>query len=72
MTLGTLYKNEDGVAQSDVKAAKWMMKAAKQGIVDAQDDMGLMYEHGRGVALSDVEAFHGIRRQRTMDSRQLS
>ena len=36
--------------QSDVEAAHWYEKAAKQGDVRVQFRMGILYKEGRGVA----------------------
>jgi TPR repeat protein len=48
--LGKLFTNGDGVNQSDVEAAHWYEKAAKQGDVRVQFRMGILYKEGRGVA----------------------
>lgn len=39
----------DGVDKDEVRAAEWMEKAAKQGLVDAQVVIGAMYDRGMGV-----------------------
>jgi TPR repeat protein len=38
-------------------AAEWYFKAAKQGNVVAEREMSWMYDHGRGVAADEREAF---------------
>jgi Sel1 repeat-containing protein len=43
--LGVLYAQGDGVAQDYASAASWFRKAAKGGIVNAQD-LAALYEHG--------------------------
>ena len=35
---------------------KWYEKAAEQGFADAQCNLGLMYDHGRGVPQNDTTA----------------
>ena len=42
--------------QNDVEAAKWYRLAAEQGDADAQFNLGLMYDDGKGVPQDDVEA----------------
>jgi len=44
-----LYKNGQGVTQNDHEALKWFRKAADQGDVYAQTNIGLIYEAGQGV-----------------------
>lgn len=39
----------DGLEKNEMKAAEWMEKAAKQGLVDAQVVMGALYDRGMGV-----------------------
>ena len=43
--LQTLRKKAD---QGDAKAVKWYRKAAEQGLVDAQYNLGVRYANGRG------------------------
>ena len=38
------------------KAAEWYRKAAEQGFVDAQANLGMMYYHGQGVSRDHKEA----------------
>ena len=45
-----------GISQSDEEAAKWMLKAAEQGYVDAEVFMAAMYDRGMGVKQSESEA----------------
>jgi hypothetical protein len=45
-----MYRDGVGVPQDDIKAADYFLKAADQGVADAQDNIGYMYYHGRGVA----------------------
>ena len=45
-----------GVGQSNVEAAMWYTKSAKQGHAAGQSNIGAMYELGQGVEQSDVEA----------------
>lgn len=39
----------EGLAKNPVKAAEWMEKAAKQGLLEAQVVMAAMYDRGLGV-----------------------
>ena len=43
-----MYEAGRGVAQDYEAAVKWYTLAAKQGLADAQYNLGLMYENGRG------------------------
>ncbi|KAF9150638.1 hypothetical protein DFQ26_001515, partial [Actinomortierella ambigua] len=53
---GTLHKQGEQTNQNLGMAVKWLTRAAEQGGADAQNSLGLMYHHGRGVEQSDVEA----------------
>ena len=44
-----MYNNGEGVPQDHARAARWFLKAAKQGDADAQLSVGLMYDKGEGV-----------------------
>lgn len=55
-SLATVYANGDGVAQSDIEAAKWCRKAAEQGYPVAQCNLGVFYVIGRGIPQSYSEA----------------
>ena len=44
-----MYKEGQGIRQSDAKAIKWYRRAAKQGLAEAQFNLGLIYEEGNGV-----------------------
>ena len=46
----------DGGPQDLAGAATWFRRAAERGVVDAQYNLGLMYESGRGVARNPREA----------------
>ncbi len=39
----------EGLEKDESKAAEWMEKAAKQGLIDAQVFMGALYDRGMGV-----------------------
>lgn len=54
--LGVLYKEGQGVAQSDSEAIKWFRKSAENNYEGGQFNLGLMYEEGRGVVQNDTEA----------------
>ena len=48
--LANMYRNGQGVAQSDVEAARWLCKAADQRMAQAQHKLANMYLNGQGVA----------------------
>ncbi|MDA9260795.1 sel1 repeat family protein, partial [Puniceicoccaceae bacterium] len=55
--------NGRGVPQDDVEAAKWYRKAAEQGHVEAQYNLGYMYDFGYGgVPEDDTEAVKWYRK----------
>jgi localization factor PodJL len=39
-----------------VQAAQWFRRAAEQGYAKAQNNLGVMYEHGRGVPQDSIQA----------------
>lgn len=45
--LADMYENGRGVEQSNALAVKWMARAAEQGYVLAQNNLGLMYQEGK-------------------------
>ena len=51
-----MYDQGQGVVQDYVEAVKWYRLAAAQGLVEAQDNLGVMYLNGHGVAMDDVRA----------------
>lgn len=54
------YAAGDGVVQNDKEAAKWLERAARQGLADAQYEYGLMLLQGRGVVQDYRAAFEWI------------
>jgi len=54
--LGSLYYEDYCGMKDDVEAAKWFRKAAEQGCIDAQSQLGLCYSYGIGVPIDHVEA----------------
>ena len=50
------YGTGIGTPQDDFLAAEWLKKAAEQGHAEAQSDLGLYYDTGRGVERNFVEA----------------
>ena len=44
-----MYENGRGVRQDYAEALRWYRKAAEQGDVQAQYNLGLMYYNGQGV-----------------------
>ena len=48
--LGALYLlGKEGKDQDDIKAAQWMLKAANQGVLEAEVIMAAMYDRGLGI-----------------------
>jgi hypothetical protein len=56
--MGFLYYNGRGVPQDHVEAEKWWRKAAAQGSVDAQNNLGIMYAEGQGDVPQDYVQSH--------------
>jgi TPR repeat protein len=56
------FLGEEGVLQDYQKAKKWYEKAAKQGHVDAQYNLGCCYGKGVGVSKDTNEATKWIRK----------
>ena len=46
----------DGIIKDDKEAAKWLLKAAEQGLVEAEVLIAAMYDRGLGVELSTSKA----------------
>jgi hypothetical protein len=44
------------VLRDDSEAARWWRLAGYQGHLNAQFNLGFMYEHGQGVTSDDIEA----------------
>ena len=45
-----MYANGEGVPKDPVKAVELFQKAADQGNVDAENNLGVMYFSGEGIA----------------------
>jgi uncharacterized protein len=60
-SLGTMYKNGQGVPQDYEEALKWYRLAAAQGDALAQTDLGTMYKNGQGVPQDYEEAVEWYR-----------
>jgi len=58
LIVGLKYLDGDGVAVSEPDAAKWLERAAEQGLPVAQYRLGTLYERGRGVPADAVKALH--------------
>ena len=52
-----MYRNGRSVPDQDVKAFNWYRKAAEQGNVKAQYNLGKMYANNEGVPADYVEAY---------------
>ena len=50
-----MYANGTGVPQDDAEAVKWFSLAAEQGHVDAQNNLGVMYDNGEGVSQNEAD-----------------
>lgn len=51
--LGAMYQlGENGVSKNTQRSAKWMLKAAEQGLVEAEVFMAALYDSGLGVKLN--------------------
>jgi uncharacterized protein len=56
-TLGTI-----GVSTNFPEAAKWYLKAAEQGVAEAQYNLGSFYENGEGVTMDKTNAVKWYRK----------
>ncbi len=59
---GSQYYQGRGVPQDYAEAARWFRKAAEQGEVGAQTQLGFMYEKGQGVPQDYAEAARWYRK----------
>ena len=55
-SLGTIYRNGEGVAQDYPEAARWFRLAAEQGNPFAQFNLGKNYYLGIGLAQNNISA----------------
>lgn len=53
--LGLLYYHGHGVRESDAMALQWFDRAARQGLADAQYQLGNMYAYGLAGLPADVD-----------------
>ena len=51
-----MYELGQGVARNYVEAANWYGKAAKQGLANAEYNLGSMYERGAGFPIDTRRA----------------
>ena len=51
-----MYEKGDGIVQDETEAARWYEKAAVQGKVTAQNNLGRLYHLGIGVSKSTDQA----------------
>ena len=56
------YYGNNGVKMDYAEAVKWYRKAALMGHADAQNYLGVCYDHGRGLNEDDVEAVKWFRK----------
>jgi len=59
--LALRYRRGRGVAQSNILAARWMIKAAAQGLALAERDLAEFYQQGIGVERDPDEAMRLFR-----------
>ncbi|HYG24625.1 MAG TPA: tetratricopeptide repeat protein [Verrucomicrobiae bacterium] len=59
---GMLFETGHRVSQSDYEAHKWFLRAAFQGLVDAQAKVSEYHLLGRGVPRNNEEAFRWCRK----------
>ncbi len=52
-----MYYQGDGVDQDYREAARWYRMVAEQGLAQAQFNLGMMHNLGRGVSLDPVLAY---------------
>ena len=52
-----MLKNGQGGPQNYLEAARWYQESATQGNLDAQNNLGYLYEHGLGVPQDSVQAY---------------
>lgn len=57
-----MYERGYGVPQNNLKAVKWLRKAADQNLVEAQYNLGSRYESGQGVTQDYSEAVDWFRK----------
>src|SRR3954454_1319801 len=57
----SIHKGQ-GVTQNYAEAARWFRKAAEQGNADAQNHLGVLYDHGKGVTQDHAEAARWFRK----------
>ena len=50
-----------GVDKNFIEAAKWYRKAAEQGHVKSQNNLGIMYEEGEGVPQDYTQSVYWYR-----------
>ena len=64
--IGLIYAyGRGGLSRDDAKAVYFFRKAADKGYVDAQTELGYMYEGGRGVTLDKAQAVTWFRKAAT-------
>ena len=52
-----MYYYAKGVAEDSILGLEWLLKAANQGHVEAQWEMGNAYKTGRGVPTGPISAY---------------
>jgi TPR repeat protein len=60
--LGLIYERGDHGLRSDYEAHKWFLRAAFQGVADAQAKVCEFNREGRGIPRNDEEAFRWCRK----------
>ena len=55
--MGVMYTNGRGVPQDSSEAVRWYRRAAEQGNVVAQNNLGEMYYDGEGVRKDFIQGY---------------
>lgn len=61
-SLAMRYLYGDGIAQNYQKALEWFTKAANNGDLHSQSNLGLMYHKGQGVSRDDKTAIEWLQK----------
>lgn len=56
LLLGMIHRDTNASVHDDGLALQWLLRAAQQGVAEAQFEVGLMYELGIGVGADAGEA----------------
>ena len=65
--LGIMYAQGQSVERDYSKPREWYEKAAKQGLANAQNNLGIIYDQGHGVGQATPRRGAGTRRRRSRE-----